>query len=714
MKSCFYTAFVSFLLVGYSISNAQVRNTANESSSQQPVTIGVFAGYNFLNHSLQGRQLQGFPNCCMDFTDRTGNGIAIGGIVELPLTSVLRTSLRIGYSSLSSTLIAYKSYGKGELNNNVVDINTEQRLAAHLPALTIEPELSYRFFNRLGAHLGIRAAYLFSPSYAYEEHIVSSEFIFAETRSTTRHKNEADIPNAASLLFAGVAGISYELPVGRNILAPEIRYVLPFTPLVEDGNWTTSSLHIGAALKIPLRSFPKFKLLRDTVYQRDTNVIAVRGMKENRTRLQSTSVLVDTLRSNDQETATARYTITQHYVQETPKNELSASVQYTVLSANATPIPTDDIVIEEIESIENFPLLPYVFFPEGSSSLASTRQNLLSQEQTRRFSVNELIPDPIRAYPDFLNIVGARMQQYPQTQITLTGCKSNTGTEKNNTTLPQARAEAVKEYLVTVWGIEPRRIAVKARNLPALPSNEQTSEGQEENQRVELSSQNSSILQSLSIVDAEYTSAIQTLRIVPQATADAGIQSGRVSAEQNGKVLASWQLTTSTQPIVWELSDTLLPYFASPVQLVYRVTDSVGQEKEAQQTIAFKQLTVQKKRATQTIDKRIENYQLIMFNFNSATISAQDKAYLQTLSQTIKQKNNVQIVIRGYTDRTGSVEYNQLLAERRCQETMRILKVTPENTTLEPIGSSKLLHDNSTPEGRFYSRTVEVRVQSPI
>lgn len=709
MKFCSY---ISLLLCVCITHTAQAQSTARTSNSPQPVTIGIIAGYNILNHSLQGQQLQGFPNCCLDFTDHTGSGIAIGGILEIPLTNLLRTSLRVGYQNLSSTLIAYKSYGKGELDNNVVDINTEQRLAAQLPALTVEPEASYRFFDRFGVHLGIRASYVLSPSYTYEEKIASGEFIFADTRAKTRHKNEADIPDASSLLLAGVAGISYELPMGRNVFAPEIRYILPITPLVENGNWKTSSLHIGAAFKIPLRSYPKLQLLRDTVYQRDTNIVAVQGIKESRSRLQSLSSVVDTL--YNQEIATVRHTITQRYVQEVPKNELSVAVDYTLLSNDNTPLSTEETVIEEIESIENFPLLPYIFFPEGSSTLAATRQHLLAREEVQQFSPNALSPNALQAYPHFLNIIGARLRQHPKATIILTGCNNNSNGEKDNKALSQARAEAVKQYLVSVWEIEARRIAIKTRNLPDIPSNGQTAEGREENQRVEISTQHSAILQSLSIVDAEYVSAIHALRITAQATADAGIQTGTLYAEQHGTILATWHVQQSSAPISWTLSDTLLPYFTTPVQLVYRVTDSVGQQREAQQSIKVKQLTVQKKRTTQTADKRIESYQLIMFNFNSAKISAQDKIYLQDLSQSIKQKGNVQITIRGYTDRTGSAEYNKLLAERRCQEAMRILNTAPDNTTLEPIGSSTLLHDNSTPEGRFYSRTVEVRIQSPI
>lgn len=711
MKPCVYVVLLLLCVVGSS-SVVQAQDIADKDDSREPIVIGIFAGYNFLDHSLQGTQLQGFPNCCLDFTQHTGTGIALGGLFEFPLTNALRTSLRLGYQNLSTTLVASKSYGKGELNNNVVDINTEQRLAAHLPALTIEPELSYRLFGRLGTHLGIRTAYILSPSYTYEEQIVSGDFIFAETRAKTRHKNEADIPNAKTLLFAGVAGVSYELPVGRNIFAPEIRYVLPLTPLVDDGEWKTSSLHIGAAFKIPLRSSQKLQIIRDSIYQRDTNVIAVQGIREGNIRLKSTSTIVDTL--SDQATVTMRYTISQHYVQEIPRNNLSAHVSYVFVNKEGTPLSEDKAVVEEIESVENFPLLPYIFFPEGSSTLAHTRQKLLSQEQAKGFSSNELTPNPIKAYPDFLNIVGARLQQSAQTRITLMGCNNNTDQEKNNTALSLARAEAVKQYLVSVWGIESRRITVKARNLPALPSNGQTKEGQEENQRVEISSQHDAILQPLSIVDAEYVSPVKSVRITPQIVADAGIQSWHVYIEQDGKVLVRLPSSSSLQPISWDIHDTVLPYLASPIHVVLSVTDKAGQEREARQTISMDQLTIQKKRTTQTTDRRIENYQLIMFDFNSAAITAQDRTYLQVLAQSIKQKKDVQIVIRGYTDRTGSTGYNQLLAERRCQETMKILKTTPSNTTIEPIGSSTLLYDNSTPEGRFYSRTVEVKIESPI
>ena len=94
----------------------------------------------------------------------------------------------------------------------------------------------------------------------------------------------------------------------------------------------------------------------------------------------------------------------------------------------------------------SMPLLPYVFFSNGEADIASrystagaTGFSIESLKGRSEFDVNH----------ELLNVIGARMKQYPASSITITGCNANSGIERNNSSLSRTRAMAIRDYLVT-------------------------------------------------------------------------------------------------------------------------------------------------------------------------------------------------------------------------------------------------------------------------
>ena len=68
--------------------------------------------------------------------------------------------------------------------------------------------------------------------------------------------------------------------------------------------------------------------------------------------------------------------------------------------------------------------------------------------------------------------------------------------------------------------------------------------------------------------------------------------------------------------------------------------------------------------------------------------------------------------IVGYTDRLGEEQHNQELSAQRALSTARALGVPTSSAS--GAGESQLLFDNNLPEGRFYSRTVNVTIKTPV
>ena len=100
---------------------------------------------------------------------------------------------------------------------------------------------------------------------------------------------------------------------------------------------------------------------------------------------------------------------------------------------------------------------------------------------------------------------------------------------------------------------------------------------------------------------------------------------------------------------------------------------------------------------------------LILFGFDRADISADNQALIDQVKQNITSRSMVKVV--GYSDKVGEATYNQSLSERRAKAVASALSA--ERTSTLGVGESLPLYDNQTPEGRFYSRTVEIIVETP-
>jgi outer membrane protein OmpA-like peptidoglycan-associated protein len=76
------------------------------------------------------------------------------------------------------------------------------------------------------------------------------------------------------------------------------------------------------------------------------------------------------------------------------------------------------------------------------------------------------------------------------------------------------------------------------------------------------------------------------------------------------------------------------------------------------------------------------------------------------------------IEVIGHTDVVGLYEHNQKLSVRRSNTVhkgiMRKTKGKFAKLIKRGVGEDEPLYDNSLPEGRFYNRTVQVIIRTPI
>jgi OOP family OmpA-OmpF porin len=121
--------------------------------------------------------------------------------------------------------------------------------------------------------------------------------------------------------------------------------------------------------------------------------------------------------------------------------------------------------------------------------------------------------------------------------------------------------------------------------------------------------------------------------------------------------------------------------------------------------------------ATVTVTKVIDRLTLhVNFDFNKATVRSADEAQLQQAIDFVKKYPGYKISIDGYTDSIGSEKYNLGLSERRAAAVKEYLLkhgVTDgARMKTAGYGKSQPIADNSTAEGRFKNRRVEILILS--
>ncbi|MBL0322334.1 MAG: OmpA family protein [Ignavibacteria bacterium] len=716
----FSSLLVAVLLFSITAS-AQIRRL-NEETGQTETLQYLVGGYLALNYNIHAPNfgaLPGFPSCCASYSNSTSIGPAFGASFELPLSDVLRFQVRLGYSSMSGLLHSTEQIGNEPvLSDGPVPIEerqpvtVEHALDANLPMIILEPTIGLHLFDLLWLTAGVRGGYMMSATFDQKETLLAPEGYTFLDGTTVRNAAAADIPNANSLQLHGVVGIGYELQTRSNIsIVPEVRYFLPITQ-VSDVDWKVQSFQIGVNVRFGMYTPIAAEINNDTVYVRDTVIVEKTGLREPRVTLQDSREDVSSRREGDVEYR--RTTIKESYLQEIPR-PFNPGLRSSIIArrADGTTGPLDALRVEELDVIESYPLLPQVFFPESGSELPMTQQIRLESGETGDFRTTDLSRDQIDVYRNLLNVIGYRMKQNPASKITLEGHVSNVGPEQNNRELSRARAESVRAYLTSTWGIESDRIAVKGSLLPQEPANPATPDGRSENQRVEISSNDPQILEPVEFRDKDLIIAPSDIVLHPDVTDAEGVKDWSVRMSQGDRELYRSQGEGAPRDVDWNAlrSDTK-PRKEGPIVSTFSVRDANGLAAESSDTLSVDYITLQTMKARQEEGKMVERYSLIVFDFNSAQLNSSNQRIMQRVKQRIQPDSKVKIM--GFADRQGNPDYNRELARKRCAEAQRVLGLPDDRVTLEPVGSDRLIFNNDNPEGRSYSRTVQIEIVTPV
>ena len=436
------------------------------------------------------------------------------------------------------------------------------------------------------------------------------------------------------------------------------------------------------------------------------------------------------------------------FVGEGVATPLRATLGAELLSLNSDTasslMPTQTSTANKILRIEEFettivrPVLNYVFFEENSADVAaryrrfeSSDSTLLFSEEYADISAGSRLRSGLEGYYHILNVFGKRLRERINTTVRLIGCNSDDGAEKNNLALSRRRAEAVRDYLTQVWGIETRRISIQARNKPEKFSNPLDADGAAENRRVEIILEPQEAMSAIASNEAVFTAEPSIIRLTPSVTSALPIQSASnfalpeitewsIDMLLGSHIISTFQ-GTGTLPETFDIRPTSaeLRRIAAMVQsiptgnhsLTFRLkasTDAASSVVAESAAIPYSLSTLRQKQTQDSTGTRFERFALTFFDFDKASLNKQNSQILEVAKRRIAPETDISIL--GYTDRMGDAAYNKRLSTDRAGAVAAL--IPSQSKQIRGFGESLLLYDNNLPEGRFYCRMVEILLKS--
>ena len=432
------------------------------------------------------------------------------------------------------------------------------------------------------------------------------------------------------------------------------------------------------------------------------------------------------------------------------KPQISAEMEYAdyikrVSKKNPSLASWKGLVLEEVATIDLFPLLPYVFFDSTSSTLPSRYRLFSSNAQTAGFSDERVVGDKNantpEKYYDILNIYAYRLKKYPSVSVTVTGCNDETSLGEKDIELSQRRAQIVYDYLKNVWGIEESRMKLEKRNLPDALVASKTSDkdpqsklySNVENRRTELTfaSSNEEDLWQVRkpLIDREPTIFPSPLTMDFQL--DNGIDEGLVDSRRievkhgDGEWITLTKVGKTEKTYTWDwknaagakLEESINDELAFSARLIVK---SINGTECSSEPIMIKVMIVKNKpgvKVEKAGAKTRESYKLVLFPFNRYDAGPFNERIMKEFVFTRTMLKS-EIAIEGHTDVIGMFESNSKLSSNRAKTVETAIRNATKGQfqSLESkgVGEELPFFVNELPEGRLYNRTVRINIQNPI
>jgi outer membrane protein OmpA-like peptidoglycan-associated protein len=139
--------------------------------------------------------------------------------------------------------------------------------------------------------------------------------------------------------------------------------------------------------------------------------------------------------------------------------------------------------------------------------------------------------------------------------------------------------------------------------------------------------------------------------------------------------------------------------------------DSQRKTADAQAQAALLQVQLAALAAKQTDRGLVITMGDVLFGTNLSNLNSSGMSTAHKLADVLTQNPQRRVLIEGYTDSTGSADYNQELSERRAQSvrtSLQDLGIAPERIAIRGYGKNFPVAANDTASNRQMNRRVEI------
>lgn len=614
---------------------------------------------------------------CGTFDETTTLGWSVGYLFEFPLSSAFSLSPRIHYWKADGDFTTPNGVPTRIAidDETVVPLETEHTLETALDYVSLDFLAKLKIAGPVYLALGPSIGYAARASYEQEERIISPQGVTFLNGSDARNiiagnfDEQGTLNTSRNLRLAAVGALGADLDLSdRMILSPEAGINWGLTDVLSSFPWKAHGLRAGAILSY---------------------------------RLGGTSPS-DTVRIPAPDVATPE-----------PVLALDAFNRNGGVQLNYA-----EIAIAEERGTDLIPLLPYVFFDPNSAAIPA-RYDLSGN---RTLAEETLAGSTLEVYHKLLDIVGSRMNRFPDATLTITGCREPLDDAGSTDELSRARSEVLKEYLTSRWGIAANRITTKIRALPSEPSNRTVEDGRQENRRAEMTASDPRILAPVNRSIGGLTLRPEQVVLAPttQFLEDVETWVVTVRDDEGAELFRQDGRGVVPKEIVWRLELTRADQMAGrgtqegsvSVELV--ATRGDGETIRRRRDIPVRRTFTSRRLSGEIVrDSLVERTSLIFFDFDSPKVSEFNRPVLDVVRARMRTNSSVEIT--GLTDRIGEEAHNKELSRRRAEETSRQIqtRIVPEVITARGAGEEEI-YDNNLPEGRMYNRTVIVETATPV
>jgi outer membrane protein OmpA-like peptidoglycan-associated protein len=648
------------------------------------------------------------PTCCVSYGSSLNFGLAVSAVFRQEITKHLRLDVRGTYAPFSGTF---------ETDEEILVAGNVNGLSRHTLTTTMtyvgaELLADVRLGSPLRLLLGGSVGSFIQAEYDQKETLVQPGTGTFENgmreRNATRN---APLQNLASPAVWLVGGLGFDIPLTENhsvMITPEVLYSIGMTDIVDGTGWSANMLRIGAtvafALNAPAPPLPQEYRRKEIV---DSIVVSVPPDGKFYRALGPERIEVDTTVENDVVYFISRlYRTDTVFVPEKPAVEARIAVRSKEEDGSERNNFTIRVSTQFVT--EALPLLPVVFFESQAISLSFRYHQVQRPEQ---FKIDDVPTRTTAVHREVMNILGMRMRANASSAITLRGNADPT-TEGGNCDLARNRAQAVKDYLVQVWGIDPSRINVEERSggcAPSRPTREQSEAGFSENRRVEIETTDLSLLAPVSKRRFNEARTVNPPGLVldPSGTSSRYLTNWSMEAMAGQDAVFTRKGEGAPAPIIQTFSVASADMMKADVPLTVKLNVQALQGVEAQ---AQASITV----VRDTLATEIERLTLTLFEVASDALTPIAVEQIRKFVEGVPPGSRV--VVSGYADQLGNAEFNRKLSQRRadavCAEIRRqsLKQVELECTEIATDRFPPGIESYDTPEQRFLSRTVQIEV----